>query len=376
MNNVVTNWPHVLLVGGSGFFGSMLLRELLRDTESELTIAGRDRSALAATRNALDADAFERVSMRECDLGDAESVRRALRDVRIAVSAGPSSGVPPYLAQACIEAGVAYVDLSDHREHVTRVRAMATRMDPFEEGPAIAPGWSCMPALSAALVAIGSDDLDSVVSIDVALAQGSAKARSSATLASLLDSVGRPFRVSRQGIWCTVDGGSDPAEFSFPEPVGRRSGWLVDVPDCEIFPQLFGARRVESRAGGGMSRLNGTVDAMAWLRRRGIVRSWGRCAPMLRLGLRALDPRGSSAGAIGVEIEGRYGQRPLRKRLSIVAEREAERIAVLPAANLVTRLARDPDAWHGLVPLNGWIDRDELEHECLRRGLRLVIEEE
>jgi hypothetical protein len=165
-------------------------------------------------------------------------------------------------------------------------------------------------------------------------------------------------------------------EFTFPDPVGRRHGWLVDVPDCALFPSLFGARRVEFRVGSEVGFLNGAVSALAWARRRGLVRDWRPFAPLLRLGMRAFGSAGSSAGAIGVEIEGRYGKRPLRKRVSIVADEGGERIAVLPAAHLVARLVREPDAWHGLVPLDGWIDRDTLELECTRRGFRLVIEEE
>jgi hypothetical protein len=376
MKTGTTSWPNVLLVGGSGFFGRLLLGELLRDTGCDVTIAGRDWARLAATRAALEAEHAERVILRECDLGDADGARQALRDVRIAVCAGPSSGPHPHLAQACFEAGVPYVDLSDDRAQVTRLRGLAVRVDPTAEGPAMAPGWSAVPALSAALVAIGADDLDSVESIDVAVAPGNAHPRSTETVSSLLRSAGRPFRVLRQGVWCTVDGWSDPAEFSFPEPIGRRAGRLVDVPDCEIFPHLFGARRVEFRVGSEVGALNGAVDALAWMRRHGVVRNWSRYAPLVRTGMRLFAAAGTSAGAIGVEIEGRYGRLPLRKRLSIVAQRDGERIPVLPAAYLVSKLARDPDAWHGLVPLNGWIDRDDLEHECARRGFQLFVEEE
>jgi hypothetical protein len=375
MKRGTKSWPNVLLVGGSGFFGNLLLSELLSDTECDVTIAGRDRHKLAATREALGSAASERVFLRACDLGSPDSVRQALRDVSIAVSAGPSNGNAPNLAQACLEAGVPYVDLSDDRGQVTRLRGMSVRVDPLEEGPAMAPGWSAVPALSAALVAIGAEDLDSVESIDVAIAPGNANPRSDATVESLLGSVGRPFRVARQGVWCTVDGWSDPVEFPFPEPVGRRAGRLVDVPDCAIFPQLFGARRVEFRVSSELAMLNGAVDALAWMQRHGLVRDWRKYAPLVRFCMRAFGSAGSSAGAVGVEIRGRYGRLPLRKRLSVVAAENGERIPVLPAAYLVRKLATDPDAWHGLVPLNGWIDRDGLEHECARRGFELVIEE-
>jgi hypothetical protein len=63
--------------------------------------------------------------------------------------------------------------------------------------------------------------------------------------------------------------------------------------------------------------------------------------------------------------------------VSIVAsEGTGERLAVLPAAYVITRLAGYPGTWHGQVPIDSWIERPTLELECERRGLQLVVEEE
>jgi len=355
--------------------GRLLLRELLHVTGSEIWIAARRARRLESVLAKLDPRQRERVRARTLDLADAGAVHAAVASAGIVASAaGPSRELPTTLAEACLAAGVPYVDVSDDRRFVSRVRAVAAEADPEGTGPAVATGWCCTAALSALLTSIGASDLDEVDSIDVTFAPGDALSRTS--VGERLAAAGAPFRVVRQGLWCTVAGWSEPSEFPFPDPVGARRGWLVDGPYPELLPELTGARRVEVRDAGGPGALGAAVGALARARRRGMVRdpaAWiapARAAQALALG------RPRPAG-MGVEIEGRYGEHPLRKRVSIVSVgRRGERLSVLPAAYVLGRLAGFLASWRGIVPLGGWIDRSTLELECERRGLRLVVEEE
>ena len=375
MNETASSHPRILLVGGSGRIGRLLLAELLHATGSEIWIAARRAKRLESALAELEPRLRERVTARTLNLSDASAVRAAVAGAGIvACAAGPARGLPTTLAEACLEAGVPYVDLADDRSFVARVRALAAEADPEGTGPAVATGWSSASALSVLLTAIGAADLDQVDSIDVAFAPGGAASRTS--LGEMLESAGAPLRVLRQGLWCTVAGWSEPGEFHFPDPVGMRRGWLVDGPQREVLARIFGARRVEFRAAGGRAGLDRALGAVARARRRGLVKhpcAWlgpARLAQALTLGRHG-------PAAIGVEIEGRYGEHPLRKRVSIVSTGGAgERLAVLPASYVIARLAGYPGTWRGPVPLERWIERSTLELECERRGLQLVVEEE
>ena len=375
MNDTAPSQPRILLVGGSGRIGRLLLAELLHETGCEIWIAARRPERLEAARSGLEPRLRERVTPRPLDVLDARAVRAAVVGAGIVVcAAGPARGLPTTLPRACLEAGVPYVDLADDRAFVSRVRALAAEADPAGSGPAVATGWSSTSALTTLLSAIGAAELDQVDSIDVALTFSGAPSRTS--VGELLESAGKPFRVMRKGLWCTVEGWTEPAPFRFPVPVGTRRGWLVDGAPCELLPRLFGARRVEVRAAGAARTLNRAASVLAGARRRGLVREPSRWAGATRLAM-ALEPRAGAPAAIGVEIEGRYGQHPLRKRVSIVSAGGAgERISVLPAAYVIARLAAYGATWRGLVPPDGWIDAPTLELECERRGLRLVLEEE
>jgi hypothetical protein len=192
----------------------------------------------------------------------------------------------------------------------------------------------------------------------------------------LLDSVGRSFEVWRAGRWQTVRGWSEPRAFAFPAPVGSRIGYLVDVPAHDSFVPLFRAARVEFRVGSELRFLNGCVSAASRVVAMGLVRSLVPWTPLLRSSMAAFGSFGSEAGGVGVEIEGLLGNRNIRRRASIVAAARGQVIPVMPATIMVARWLTAPHAPSGIVPLDRWVRRSELEIECERRGFQLIIEEE
>src|SRR5262249_8418752 len=157
------------------------------------------------------------------------------------------------------------------------------------------------------------------------MAPGNRNARSRATVESLLYSVGTRFRLRQAGRWENVSGWSQPRGFTFPAPVGTRRGYLVNVPDLEWFPNLFNAGTVEFRAGSDLRLLNIATAGLAWFASHGLVRDWTRFSRMLQRAAGLFDFVGSDAGAVGVEV-----QAVRNRRVSVIADRESQRIAVMP----------------------------------------------
>ena len=360
----------LLLVGGSGYFGCALASELLRDTECELILAGRNRVKLEHARRTL--GSHPRVQTRVLDLHLPDTIVPALSGVDVAVcAAGPFQRLPITLAELCLERGIPYLDLADDRGFVARVRDAAAKGD---QGPAVCSGWSAVPALSGVLARIATEGLDRVASIDVQIAPGNRAPRQAGTVASLLASVGRAFLVSTPGGWREVRGWSEPGSFPFPPPIGPRTGYLVDVPDHELFPAIFDAGRVEFRVGAELALLNRGLSALAWLSRRGMVRDWTRWTPVFRASMAVLGWMGHDWGAVGVKVTGTCAARPLVRRACVVAERHGHRIPVMPAAIMAADLLAGR-VHGGLVPVDRWLDRPRLETECRRRGYRLLVED-
>lgn len=82
----------VLITGGTGSFGQAMLRRLLEDSSvTSVRVLSRDEAKQWDLRERLDDD---RVTFMLGDVRDAESVRRAVRDVDQVFHAAALHGVP------------------------------------------------------------------------------------------------------------------------------------------------------------------------------------------------------------------------------------------------------------------------------------------
>jgi len=341
----------VLVIGGTGYFGRLLIDDLLRNTDCDLTVS---------SRNCISSNRYETVV---ADLWDPDSLERALTGMNIVIcTAGPFQRLPSTLAELCLRGGIHYIDLADDRGFVQRVRSLVTQRENLTN--AVCTGWSTVPALSGLLAGIASDRMKSLHSVHIHLAPGNRGARQTGTIASLMHSVGQSFVIWRDGKPERVVGWSDPRDFVFPSPVGKRRGYLVDVPDHEIFPRLFAADTVEFRVGSELKILN---RCLSLLRRTRL--NWASWSSLLQRGLGLFGWMGHDWGAIGVEVSG-----AVRRRAYIVADSRAERIAVLPASVMAARLLADVP-YRGLVSYRDWLSGEQLRAECEKRGFRLVVED-
>jgi hypothetical protein len=341
----------VLVVGGTGHFGNLLIEDLCRNTECELVVPSHS----------------------VVDLHDRRAVEAALSGVFLAIcAAGPFQMLPVTLAELCLRHGIHYIDLADDRNFVRKVHSLASR--DIGNPAAICSGWSTVPALSGLLARIGARNLDKVDTIYIHMAPGNRLPRGSGTIASLFHSVGQQFTLCRDGVWQTVRGWSEPRRFSFPGPVGARTGYLVDVPDHELFPGLFQARTVEFRTASELGSLNAIVSFLGWLVRKRVVRGWASWSPMFQRLAALWGSFGHDWGAVAVEVIGSSGDRRIVRRVSVVAPSAGQRIAVMPAS-VMTALLLSGSKHSGLVSPVDWITHEQLKTECEKRGLHLIVEE-
>ena len=373
---MVTDTPAILVVGGTGYFGTLLIRELLRYTDYRIIVGGRNERRLRQLCDDLGRASRSRVSFEVVHLADEESVNRAVAPVSVAIcAAGPYQELPTTLVSSCLEHTVHYIDLADDREFVARVRRLVAQRSRDGKMPAICTGWSAIPALSGLLTRIIADDLSDVDSIEVQIAPGNRAPRGLGTVSSLLSSVGKPFDIWRDGSWQKVQGWSQPRVFDFPSPVGRRVGYLVNAPDYDILPATFGARTVAFRVGSEIRILNTMVSGLALLSRRGVVRDWSRWAAPLRLGMAVSGLVGHDTGSVGVRVCGRRAGIRTAIRACVVADHVGQGIPVMPAVLMTMALIADRVPKTGLLPVDTWLTRGQLESECRRRSYRLVVED-
>ncbi len=364
--------PGILVIGAGGYFGSLLVEDLLHHTDASIWVGGRGRSGMEKLLRRVGPELSPRLTACVCDLTQPASVEAVLPQVGAAVcAAGPYQGLPLTLLRCCVEHGVPYIDLTDDRGFFVRARDWVAGQDGARL-PALCIGWSAVPALSGLLARMAAEDMDQVDNLFVQIAPGNRFPRNRGTIASLLASLGKSCRLWREGGWREVPGWSEPRTFPFPLPVGPQRGYIVDVPDHEIFPALFHARRVEFRVGSELALFNHGASALAWLSRRLAIR-WGPWAGGLASAMGLLGFLGHDWGAVGVEVSGWKADLPVHRQACVVAESAGQRIPVMPAAVMAARLLSGRAAERGLVPVDGWLTGGELASECSRRGLNLIV---
>lgn len=293
----------VLIVGGTGAFGSRIAALLRRGDAFALVLGGRNRAALDALADTMARDRKARPRVLTLDAATATGAEIAASGAALVINAsGPFQGAGYGLARAAIEAGCHYVDLADGRAFVAGFPALDAAAK--AAGVLALSGASSVPGLSSAVVAHVLDRFAAVRTIDLAISPGNAFDPGVATVEAVLGGVGQPLRVLRDGAWQSVYGWQGLRRGDFGA-AGRR--WLghVAVPDLDLFAaHVPGVRTVRFQAGLEVSLFHLGLWAASWLVRGGIVRSLAPLASSLLAVKRRLHRLGSDAGGMTVEIGG------------------------------------------------------------------------
>lgn len=363
----------VLVIGGTGYFGRILVQDLLQYTDFHIVAAGRSAGKLQEMRAKLP-EYNSRFFNKVLDLNNTIHCNEGIKGNDIVIcAAGPFQEIPLTLANACMDKSIPYIDLADDRKYVTSVRKLSVQQNPLVP---VCTGFSSVPALSGALINIAKKELETIKSIQIQIAPGNKAPRGFSTVASLISSIGKDFTVMQNGSWTNVKGWSQPRVFKFPAPIGNKTGYLVDVADHELFPTHFGADTVHFRAGAEIDLFNSGMSALASLTNSGAIKNLRDMSGVLQMAMSAFGFLGHDWGALGVEVQGLSGENQKTIRLSIVAEHQGQQIPVMPASIMCKRILEGSTETSGLVPFDTWIEREELEVECVKRNYKLVVEHE
>ncbi|KOT78363.1 hypothetical protein ADK70_34445 [Streptomyces rimosus subsp. pseudoverticillatus] len=105
------NGNAVLVLGGYGCVGRTIAGLLLKETQVDVVIAGRDRArAEQAAADLGRASSSSRVTATHADAADRDSLLRAFGDARMAVVTTTTPALIPQVAQAALDCGCDYLD--------------------------------------------------------------------------------------------------------------------------------------------------------------------------------------------------------------------------------------------------------------------------
>ena len=184
----------VLIIGGSGVFGSRLARLAAGEAGVELTLAGRTHSKLEAVASSispapatlqLDRDRIEPKDLEGFDL--------------VIDAAGPFQASHAQVIVAALASKTPYVDLADGRQFVADFPSFDDAAKRC--GVPLVTGASSIPALSHAVLDRMTSGWSGIDDIRIGIYPGNRAPRGLSVVEAILSYVGRPVRVFREGAW-------------------------------------------------------------------------------------------------------------------------------------------------------------------------------
>jgi saccharopine dehydrogenase-like protein len=344
----------IVVFGGYGVFGAHVAQALAA-AGLPLRIAGRD--AAKAERFAAGLGAVGLAA----DANDAASCARALAGARVAVScAGPYSTLSTALPEACLAAGVHYVDIADDRGWTARLRALDGAFR--ERGLTAAAGCSSLPGISGALAVLASRRLPAVERARVTLFIGNRNLKGEAAVRAAAAQLGRTFP-AQQG---TLRGFHGREVVDLPPPFGPRAVYDWDSPELDLFPTLLGARTVRVKVGFESRCATRSFAALA--------RLGPRLGGLLLSGMTPLARRfavfGHSGGFVKVEL---FAPDGTGASASLGGAREGQRMAALPAAFVAQGILKGSVNARGVVTAYEAIGAEPLLERLVTEGYELRI---
>ena len=233
----------VLILGGLGRIGRQVAADLLNHTDAAVTVTGRQ---LPTTE---DLSFFPRfVDVIKLDLAVDQTLMAAIRQQDLVIHcAGPFHHRDGRVLQHCLDAGVDYVDVSDHRSFYQRVK-------PLHEN-AIASGVTAIlntgifPGISNSMVRQGIEQLDKAETIQLSYVVAGSGGAGLTVMRTTFLGLREPFQAWLNGRWQQILPYTQRETIIFPPPYGKTGVYWFDVPETYTFAESFDVQNVITKFG-------------------------------------------------------------------------------------------------------------------------------
>ena len=249
--------PRVTIVGGSGRIGCSIARDLEQfSPQARITLTGRRPTPPQKTLPGVYA---------ALDLDDLATLRTLIAASDLVVHcAGPFHHRDGRILKICIDCGVDYLDVSDHRSFYQR--AIAFHQHATAAGVTAILHTGIFPGISNSLVRLACDRLDRPENIALSYAVGGTGGAGLTVMRTTFLGLQSPFEVWQEGCWQLVRPYSDREVIAFPQPIGNLGVYWFDVPEAYTFVRTWPTvRSVTTKFGSYPDLYNRLTAAVARL---------------------------------------------------------------------------------------------------------------
>jgi saccharopine dehydrogenase-like NADP-dependent oxidoreductase len=219
----------VLILGGRGRIGSSVAQDIAKHTQAEITVTGR-----TAVRNGHDTS----LQYLALDLAETEKLREAISNTDIVVHcAGPFHYRDTTVLQICIEQGVNYVDVSDHRSYTSKVLTLHEQA--VNKGVTAVINSGIFPGISNSMVRQCVEQFDEAQKIHLSYVVAGSGGAGVTVMRTTFLGLQNPFEALINGKWETVKPYTERETIAFPEPYGKNGVYWFDMPETFTLPKAF-----------------------------------------------------------------------------------------------------------------------------------------
>lgn len=224
----------ILILGGYGYTGRFLVKHLLAQTNANIIIAGRSLEKAQAFADGLN---NSRVTARQADASDLDSLTRALQDVTLCLVAAPTTHHAETVIRACINARVDYLDVQLSSKKLNAL--FAVRNEIRQAGLCFITEAGFHPGLPAAMIRYAATKLDSIESAVTAGYLNMQNLPYTEAVDELMEGfLDYQAQVYKKGAW-TKPTAWDSRSFDFGNGIGKRTAYSMFFDELRDIPSMF-----------------------------------------------------------------------------------------------------------------------------------------
>lgn len=237
----------ILLTGCHQSQGQSLARLLAHLPDTQLWLTGDDADGCAQLCSTIRAETPGcNIHPLDCEDSSPLGMIRSSGASLVVHADGPFAQYAYDMAHACLQAGVAYVDIADRRSFIASFTGHLHQAAERAQIPMIT-GASLTPALSSALAEELASQFEHLQQMRITIIPGVRSLQPGSQLSSLLGTIGRPMSMLKNGHRVQAVSGRSRRPL-FTPALGRCTSVLCDTPDNEtLLPLLPALQSLETR---------------------------------------------------------------------------------------------------------------------------------
>ncbi len=368
----------ILVLGGYGNFGKRISTILAKDPDFAIIVAGHSlEKAQNVVAEIKEENPLADIQALCIDWQEKDFIDKlALSKANILIhTAGPFQTQDYTVATACIDLKIHYVDLADAREFVVNIKNLDERAK--EAGVCVVSGATSVPGLSSTVIDKYASKFGILTGIDFGIAPGNKVLIGKATLAGVLENIGKPFMRLENGRWKLVYGWQNVHRHYYGDNLGYRWQANLDIPDLVLLPEKYPTlKNLVFHVGLEVSVLHFLMWKMSWLSRLKIVKNWASMTKTVHLLSRLFNRWGTDKGGMYVHMVGsNLEYQPLEINWTIVAEKgDGPFIPVIPNIIVIKKIIQGLIT-PGARPCMGMFSLTEFDKALASMHMYTTVEE-